>query len=158
MAASSSLPSPPRFIKPLFCQLRGSFFALAQVDGIIFGRFLEDLGAVGALFRQGRHIKKPAQVIRRRGTVFYKLGNQHPGYVVIELVTHAVVFIGAIGHGKLCIVGQALGNIAPMQQPIIGNRVGDALLYRVHGSIRQQRAIKSSKKAYGLMLEQLISQ
>lgn len=46
-----------------------------------------------------------------------------------------VVFIGAIGHGKLCIVGQALGNIAPMQQPIIGNRVGDALLYRVHGSI-----------------------
>ena len=90
---------------------------------------------MGALFRKGRHIKKPAQVIRRRGTVFYKLGNQHPGYVVIELVTHAVVFVGAIGHGKLCIVGQALGNIAPMQQPIIGNRVGDALLYRVHGSI-----------------------
>ena len=66
--------------KPSFRQLRGSFFALAQVDGIIFGRFLEDLGAVGALFRQGRHTKKPAQVIRRGGTVFYKLGNQHPGY------------------------------------------------------------------------------
>ena len=111
---------------------------------------VKDGGAVLQLPGKGRLLTQPAQVVGGRGAVLDKLRNQHTRHMVIELVARAVVRVGAVGNGKLCVIHKALRNLAAVQKTVIVRRVGDALLPGVHRAVPPAAGDQIQQKGVGL--------
>ena len=131
-------------------QLSKHLYTVAQIGGVIFHRFIENLRTVRRLLPQGRRIPQPAQVVGGRGAVLDKLRNQHTRHMVIELVARAVVRVWAVGDGKLCVIHKALRNLAAAQKTVIGRRVGKALAAGVGGAVAPAAGNQIQQKGVGL--------
>ena len=84
----------------------GSGFALAQILAVALFGLPERFAAPGRLPAQGRAVAQPLQVLAGQGAVPDELGHQHPGYMVVELVTGVVVRVFAVEHGVVGIPGK----------------------------------------------------
>ena len=131
-------------------QLGQHLFTFAPVGCIALDCLVKDGGAVLQLPGKGRLLTQPAQVVGGRGAVPDKLRNQHTRHMVIELVARAVVRVGAVRDGKLCVIHKALRNLATVQKTVIGRRVGKALAAGVGGAVAPAAGDQIQQKGVGL--------
>ena len=109
----------------------GSGLTLAQILTITLFGFPEFFGAPCSLPAQGGAVAQPLQVLAGQGAVPDELGNEHPGHMVIELVTGVVVRVFAVEHGVVSVARKALCHRKAVGLTVVVLCIGKAVPFGV---------------------------